>query len=55
MRTLLAELPAGDHIVIATPDWYMNISEVAMPDPTGATGFSAVTLFPGNEYDARQH
>jgi hypothetical protein len=55
LRRILADVDGSKHVVIATPDWYVNVGEVVVPDPDWEHAeHSAVTLYPGTPLDTRQ-
>lgn len=58
LRAMLAGLDDGDHVVLATDDWFVNVEHVGRPvrDAGGesVTGFECLTLFPGSPFDTRQ-
>lgn len=51
LLTFLNRLHPDTQVTIATDGWYVNVGEVAVPEDGQWT---TVTLFPGDEFDARQ-
>lgn len=56
LRDILAALPGDFQITIDDPanSWWNNVSGVGIPDPTGDSPFTTVTLIAGDAFDTRQ-
>lgn len=54
LREMLDGVDDDRHVLIATKDSYDNIKTVIVPTNWETAEFSAVTIFPGDEYDSRQ-
>ena len=54
LRSLLEDLDEEQHVVLATPDWYVNVSCVIAPHDPAESEYQCLTIFPGADFDARQ-
>lgn len=48
---ILKRVPPTTHVVVATPDWYMNVETLVWDEDEG---MFAVTLFTADDFDTRQ-
>lgn len=54
LKAVIEHMDDEAHVVLATADWYVNVSCVIAPHVPEKSEYQCLTIFPGADFDARQ-